>query len=57
MFPKPVGRLHEKNSFFRFGGDSKMSFHYQTKVSQKGNPFAEGHTFRDMPFFKRRNSE
>ena len=59
MPKNPVKRLHEKKLFFRYGGDYKMSFHYQTKVSQRGNPFEDFSTgnFKDLPFLKRRKSD
>ncbi len=35
-----------------------MSFHYQTKVSQRGNPFSEGMTMADIyKATKRRDSQ
>jgi len=43
-----------KKTLLSLGGDLEMSFHYQTKVSQRGNPFGESCSFRDMPFLKKR---
>ncbi|GEM_PF-5293800 len=35
-----------------------MSFHYQTKVSQRGNPFSDGFTFAELlKGMKRRDSQ
>jgi len=45
--PKARNRLFRKNSFSALEVIG-MSFHYQTKVSQKGNPFGESRTFAQI---------
>lgn len=50
IFSKLVFRL----CIYIFIHIAAAGFHYQAKVSQMGNPFSEGYTFRDMPFPKRR---
>src|SRR3989344_3734798 len=45
--PSNARRLHEKNSFSRFGGDSKMSY-ADTKITQRGSPFSDGYTLAEI---------
>jgi len=53
MPPKIARGFPEKNSFFSLEVILKMSFHYKTKVSQRGNPFDRSLTFEEL--FKRRS--
>jgi len=48
-----------KKTRLSLGGDSKMSFHYQTKVNQRGNPFDGFSTgnFKDMPFLQKKRGD